>query len=190
MISSNGRKLGAGTKTSDFNYCNSRCPTNTAHTATRMGNGKGSAPLFSSIPMHTERIGTRECGQRQSPNSGMLHALLMASFLSCQERTGLMFLFIYGMYVHCAFICRIHFFFPHSLSLFWQETTLILTRCHAFSFFFFSRDVAASHDKSLRCIRGKCRTDRQYSNNQVHSFLGICSGYINFLCWLNCTYLI
>lgn len=96
---------------------------------------------------------------------------------------------------HLSMACSLCLHLPYSfllssLSLFWQETALILTRCHGFSFFFFSRDVAVSQDKSLRCISGKCRTDGQYSvitKATVHSFLGICSGFINFLRWLNCT---
>lgn len=61
--------------------------------------------------------------------------------------------------------------------------------------FFFSSpntDVAVSQDKSVRCTRGNCRTEGHYSvltKLTVHSFAGICSGFIHFLHWLNCKFL-
>lgn len=94
MISSNGRSWGSCPKTSAFNYSNSRCPTNTAHMATRMGNGKGSAPVFSSIPMHMQRM----CSETESQlryASCFVDGIL--SILPGENRTDVT-AFIYGMF--------------------------------------------------------------------------------------------
>lgn len=78
----------------------------------------------------------------------------------------------------------------HSLPLLAGNDPNLNQMSWIFFFLFFQRRGCFTWQKPK--MQKRKMQDRRtiFCNNQVHSFLGICSGFINFLNWLNCTYLI